>query len=241
MYRDFFTNKWVIGGVAFLIVLSVACVLWYRYDTAADRKAAAETAELLRQWAAKKADPDDKTEQAADASVDSTTPVTEKPISSTTDEYAKDTIPSETHANLAKQTRETKNAEEVRVSPHGFGPYPEIPKGAPVNPFTGRERRNMELLMRVVIKKWNEGERFTGASFQGGEVYLNYPNTVYVRYGEPVENEDGTFTRPIISAGGSNSAFISEYQMRTGQIPSDLRVLEYEKNGIDPYEYLDLP
>ncbi|MDE0482911.1 MAG: hypothetical protein OXI67_10060 [Candidatus Poribacteria bacterium] len=49
MFRDFLTNKWVLGGVGFLIVLSIACVLWYQHDTAPYRKAAAEAEELLRQ------------------------------------------------------------------------------------------------------------------------------------------------------------------------------------------------
>ena len=34
MLRDVLTNKWVLGGVGFLILLSVACVLWYQHDIA---------------------------------------------------------------------------------------------------------------------------------------------------------------------------------------------------------------
>ena len=49
MYRDILTNKWVLGGVGFLILLSVACVLWYQHDIADEKKAAAETEKLLRQ------------------------------------------------------------------------------------------------------------------------------------------------------------------------------------------------
>ena len=48
MYRDILTNKWVLGGVGFLIVFGVGCVLWYQHETADERKAAAAE-ELLRQ------------------------------------------------------------------------------------------------------------------------------------------------------------------------------------------------
>ena len=40
MFRDILTNKWVLGGIGFLIVLSIACLLWYQHDTADMRKAA---------------------------------------------------------------------------------------------------------------------------------------------------------------------------------------------------------
>lgn len=49
MYSDIFTNKWVLGGVGFLIVLSVACVLWYQHDVADDRQQAAETQKIEKQ------------------------------------------------------------------------------------------------------------------------------------------------------------------------------------------------
>ena len=77
MFRDTITNKWFLGGVAFLIVFTVACVFWYRYDTAPDRRDAAETAELLHQWAAKKVDTDG---EAVDTPAESNTPTAEKSI-----------------------------------------------------------------------------------------------------------------------------------------------------------------
>ena len=39
MYRDILTNRWVLGGVGFLILLSIACVLWYQHDIADEKKA----------------------------------------------------------------------------------------------------------------------------------------------------------------------------------------------------------
>jgi len=41
MYRDFLTDKWVLGGVGFLIAVAVGCYFWYQHDIAPDRKAAA--------------------------------------------------------------------------------------------------------------------------------------------------------------------------------------------------------
>ncbi|MYB65045.1 hypothetical protein F4X73_10175, partial [Candidatus Poribacteria bacterium] len=225
MYRDFFTNKWIIGCLALLIVVSVGCLIWYRYETAKHRKALDEATEYARQWE------NNRKSHFNTTSKEGAGPTLEKSLTTTAVDVHDDSPLGETGPDLTKQPKELENTETVRVSPHGFGPYPEIPEGAPVNPFTGREQLRMEILMRVVIKKWNEGERFTGASFSGGKVYLNYPNTVYVKYGEPVKNQDGIVTRPIISAGGSNSAFISEKQMRAGYIPDGLRALEFDKNG----------
>lgn len=242
MLRAIVVNKWVLAGIVLLIVLSVGCVFWYRYDTEADRRDAVETDKTVKEWeATQKAEANGKVGYATDVSVESTMPTTETLITDTSYPVRKTATSTNKVTDPDITSKSETEIADVSTSPHGFGPYPKIPEGAPVNPFTGRESKINELLMRVIIEKWNEGERFTGASFHGGRLYLNYPNTVYVQYGEPIENEDGTVTRPITSAGGSNSVFISEYQMRTGQIPSNLRVLEYDKSGIDPYEYLELP
>ncbi|RKU18791.1 hypothetical protein C6501_02050 [Candidatus Poribacteria bacterium] len=82
MPRSFYT-KWIIVGFVLLIIVAGACYLWYQYDTAPDRKAAADAEELLRQSeiAKKVSGTDSKTEQAADkASAESNTPTAEKPI-----------------------------------------------------------------------------------------------------------------------------------------------------------------
>ena len=47
MFREIVFNKWILGAIAFLIVLGIACVLWYHYDTAPYKRDAAEIAELL--------------------------------------------------------------------------------------------------------------------------------------------------------------------------------------------------
>ncbi len=57
----------------------------------------------------------------------------------------------------------TANNEEVRLSPHGLGPYPEIPPGyrAP-NIFDRPLSKDHELMMRVDVKLWKQGIRTEG-------------------------------------------------------------------------------
>ena len=147
-------------------------------------------------------------------------------------------------------------AEEVPVSPYGFGPYPEVPADYPFTPFWLRYQKDpeiydakytidrlkgKELLSRIMVKAWTQGIRdFTGGSFEAttGKYYLHLPNTIYVEYDEPYENEDGTFTRPFAVVTSGNISLTPE-QMQRGIAPPGVRVIE--GGSYDPYEYLDLP
>ncbi len=136
---------------------------------------------------------------------------------------------------------------EVPLSPFGFGPYPEVPDDYPVSPTWEREgydtfsqdsQRELELLDRVLIKLWKQGERGYGGggSTSDGKVYPHYKNTAYVRY------ETTAFGRRYISRYKGDPAIrISPEQLRTGELPSYIRVLDYDSEGINPYTYLDLP
>ena len=143
-------------------------------------------------------------------------------------------------------TVETVETGDVPVSAFGFGPFPEVPEGmvdVAGNPFEPEWRegdypdykfsREFELIDRVKIKKWKEGDRdVVGASFQYNKVYLNYPNTVYVWY----TDEDGEET----SLDTSGPVSISIEQIQSGNIPPGIRVIDGETGGIDPFEYLGL-
>ena len=141
-------------------------------------------------------------------------------------------------------------AEDVPVSPFGFGPYPEVPDGlrASLNYLASWEEddwpnfpdaRKFELMDRVLIKLWNEGDQsWEGAGTRGDKLYPTYPNTIYVWYGEAVRNPDGTFTTPFVEVDGMT---LSQEQLRLGQAPPGVTVLDGETEGIDMYEYLNLP
>ncbi len=236
MYRDIITNKWTISVLGFLVMFGILCYFWYKPVSQRYKQTMSSATDFLHQLEKKRKNAG----SVDDASV--------KDITHTDGEQSTETLVPKKESSGSveiKRDREGKQlventTENMRVSPHGFGPYPEIPKGAPVNPFIGSESKNKELLKRVVIKKWNEGVRFKGASIVDGIVYLNYPDTVYVQYGDPIKNIDGTITRPITRVRGAKSAFISEKQMRAGEIPAGIKVLEIGKDGIDAYTYLNL-
>ena len=239
MTRDITPIKWIIGAIALLIIVAGACYFWYQHSLADERKAAADALKLLRQReATQKADTENEVEQVADViSAQSTTPNAEKPITNPTALANTEDGVSGKPQNVAVEMSLSENTEPVRVSPHGFGPYPEIPEGAPIAEFHESDDVEMELLLRVSVKAWNEGKRFLGSSTDNGKVYLHYPNTVYVEY-RTVINWDGTFRKRFTSALSGN-IHLTPQQMRDGKVPPGIRVLELDKEGINPYEYLD--
>ena len=141
---------------------------------------------------------------------------------------------------------------EVSVSPFGFGPYPEVPAeytarhGKTVWQYPGSlpqyNQANIELIHRVMIALWNEGDtRFISATLKDGKIYVNYPNTMYVRYAVH-KSPDGTVHRRITSwsAGEENQAAID--QILVGEIPTGVTLIDMDSEdvGIDPYTFLGL-
>ncbi len=93
-----------------------------------------------------------------------------------------------------------------------------------------------------MIALWNEGDtRFTGATFENGKVYLQYPNTMYVRYTVD-EGSDGTVRRYITrwSSGEHNQPAIDQILER--KIPTGVTLIDLDSEdvGIDPYTFLGL-
>ena len=265
MIRDIFTNKWILGGIAFLIIIAGGCLLRYQYTIARYEKEAAETAEFARQW---EKDQQGKQERSTDpetaspqAPADSDTPTAEKQSTTVT----KDTEPAQ--AQNETETAETET--EVKVSPYGFGPYPEVPEGftknvgipiwmyidrfGPIHPDYikhGFDIRAQELIGRVLIKVWQddpESRRYMEGGFhRNGKVYVNYSNRAYVRY-KTIDLPDGTTSRVITSwTAGSLKAPspdpVNPFQSNDDQIPGGIELINLDKEdpGVDPYSFLGL-
>ena len=197
MIRDIFTNKWIIGAAFGLLIVAAGCYWYYQHTTAADKQAAEQTDKLLQQWEADKAKPPTTADKKSTQSpAEGTTSTAEKPITEITPDTDKTEL-SQAQTDSDTQTAETA---EVRVSPFGFGPYPEVPADFPYPavwdvPYTGpydeSAQRQDELLCRVAIKLWTQGiVSYGGVMGEDGLVYPNLKDTVYVEwaYWGPFDN-----------------------------------------------------
>ena len=144
-------------------------------------------------------------------------------------------------------------AEDVPVSPHGFGPYPEIPADYPHleswDQIADDEDPEWELMARVMIKLWKQGENVIAASMENGLVYPTFTDTLYIKWDE-FSGPDGP-VRYISEVTGDPEAAMrleditenrDEYEsLSEADLPSDITFVPYSEGGINPYTFLDLP
>lgn len=131
------------------------------------------------------------------------------------------------------------------ISPYGFGPYPESPKGyAPIT--WPRDDPDDELMIRVEIKLLTEGVPVEGAAMGDGLVYPIIKGIRYVKWGEISYGrrylrrslgypDDGDYMRAIAEEKRKHRDSVS-----VSDFPG-IQLIPYEQGGIDPYTFLDLP
>ena len=134
-------------------------------------------------------------------------------------------------------------AEEVPVSPYGFGPYPEVPAEMPADTFPS-PTANHELIARVRIKLIDEGINARGVNMENGWAYPVIPGIAYVKWKE-YERPDGTvrYISDMIAhpSDGFRIAAIREKKGRAfteAEIPSDIKLMSFEEGAIDPYSWI---
>ena len=255
MLRDLFSNKFIIGGLIFVVLVIAGTQLYSWHVRRIDETKLARTAREVQHLAN---DKEAHTEQ--DAGVPTgTQPLRETQIPLETDntqmvsedtnalttEDADDIDLSDAFLSDDVTIKDEEETVKVPVSPFGFGPYPEVPADYPSRPtwerdgydtFSKDTQRELELLDRVLIELWKQGERgFRGGSTHDGKVYPHYKDTAYVRYATTQSGQ-----RYIARYKGDPSIRLSREQLRTGNLPSHLRVLDLDSGGIDPYQFLNL-
>ena len=244
MYRNILRNRWFLGSIGYLIVLAVACLLWYQYDTADERIVVSGVEETLRQSeiSEKVSDMDSDVEPAADVPIEINTLTGKKPKTKIKDEFEKDTTTEKNSVNPIQQTEGFDK--EVRVSSYGFGPYPDLPPGFP-DTYWNNISKEHELIARVWFKLRKEGVDVVGGAMQNGLVYPSIPETIYVEW-DYVGVEK--YVRRI--AGNPKTvAYIRNLQnpedplrqrLTEKDIPPGVTVKTFPDGGIDPYHYLNL-
>ncbi|MXV78509.1 hypothetical protein F4001_09155 [Candidatus Poribacteria bacterium] len=158
-----------------------------------------------------------------------------------------------------EQTAMPLATDEVRVSKFGFGPYPELPADFPYQDLFDAstldnvhdpDNPNYELMYRVRVKLWKQGVRDVlgmSTSRRTGLFYPSIPGTIYVEwvprwtvfgqeFGRKIRSVKGNPDDMEVLRDGSEDG----RPLLESDIPSHLKVLDMSE-GIDPYDFLDLP
>ena len=233
MSREILTNRWFLGGCGFLIAFGIACYFWYQHELAPYKQQAAEAQQQLE--ASRKAKDASHTDSIITESAHETTDNTEKVVEDINDSNSQNVVSIE------------KTEADVPVSPHGFGPYLEIPEGFGHVTWS-RRSRNSELAMRVRIKLFSQGIDVRGATMEYGKIYPTIKGILYVKWDIDNDGEKYICERLSTAEDGDRLSAIREAKFNRGEddslteadIPSDIKIVPYEEGGIDPYEFLGL-
>ena len=251
MLCDILRNKGVLLCLFFCILMVGGSFFYRWHENRAIQDADAKHQQFLQQLETKK---ETRTAQDVGVPTDTEVPRQAETMPLETNDTPEgvagtDTPPmeSEAHTDSVDGFKSTATGDEdsadVPVSPYGFGPYPELPAGWPIDETWPCISADHELMARVEIKLAHQGVDVIGSIMENGLVYPMILGTVYVKWAD-------NGRRKYISdmSGGPDAcdrirAIEEERGVRftEADIPSDIKVLSYEEGGIHPYTFLDLP
>ena len=255
MLRDLLSSRWFQGGIVFFVLCVGGSLLysWHVQRTTESefgKRPQPVVSPLKNKTETNTAPVDFQTERVVNTPEENT----DTPMS---DETEAETIDETEFADLADafladdMATEEAPAEEVAVSPFGFGPYPEVPAdyfGVPIwkqNPdkisdFPNGAVENIELIDRVLVKLWQQGDRgIIGGSTHNGKVYPHYDNIIYVEWKDKMlPNGDHYLSVSSMLTGAEEGPTIED--IITGNISSNFTVIDYDDAGFDPYQFLNL-
>lgn len=252
MLRNLLSSRWFQRGLVFFVLVVGGSLLYSWHVQRTTESDMARHDRFLRGTKQQKATRPTKT---VNVPTENETPGLVDTPAENTDTQMPDTteaLPNETdNLDIADaflpddMVSEEAPAEDVPVSPYGFGPYPEVPADYPnammptwVN-NTESMSRDHELMHRVLIKLWDQGDKsISGAFMASGLVYPLYPNTAYVEYRD-INMPDGTVRRIIKSADGPLGT-TPIVKNGFSVLPDGVKAIDRKDAGINPYNFLDL-
>ena len=261
MFRDLLSSRMIQVGLVFFLIVVGGSLL---YSWHVHRTTEAEFAKrpqpvvspLKNKTETNTAPVDFQTEGVVNTPEENTdTPMSDATEADTIDETEFADMADAFLPDDASETDEEEPAEApYGVSPFGFGSYPDVPADfrIPLSWNLPEEtwakwdediQIQMELMGRVFIKLWNQGHTdLGGGTFENGLVLPLYPRTAYVLYEEEWAEEDfgDSHTTTVQILADSSVSEKEKEQIRTGETPSGIRILDYKLDGINPYTFLDI-
>ena len=242
MLRDIFSNKGVLAGLLFCIIIVAGSLLYSWHVERGIKEKEARTQRFLQQLETPKNAR--ITPQTKGIDIDTVEPM----VAPVATDNSHETMSEETDAEsidtadvfLPDDTVSEEEPADVPVLPFGFGPYPELPpewEGA-FPPVSVKH----ELMVRVAVKLREQGVDVEGTPMEDGLVYPVIKGIRYIEWAETGEGvkyiarssghpADGRRIRAIRDARGDD--------FTEADIPSDIKQVSYSE-GIDPYEFLGL-
>ena len=246
-----FRSRWVVGALILALLIVTGSYFggqwWYSRDDFHH-----ESTEVEDKKRSSKADTSAPAVDAPTPAVDAATPADEPlaPVDESPAPVDESSVPVDSSPQTTEADGELDSTDPEKVSPFGFGPYPEVPASFPNDVIWSdalknlRERwsderlKNLELMHRVLIKLWTQGYRASSATMDDGKMYPLFPNTVYVRWEEYVE-DDGTISREATRIKGPGDIPDSVLDaLGDGIVPPGIKIPSLDEDWIDPYEFL---
>lgn len=249
MLRDLLSSRWFQGGLAFFLFCVGVSLLysWHvrrttenelersnRFSRGTEQQKATRPAEKV---IAPTENESPGLLNTPDENTDALVPEVTEALPNEDDDFAEAFLPEDF-------VSEEEIAEEVAISPYGFGPYPELPEGWPADQIWPCISAEHELMTRVMVKLAHQGTITNGSIMENGLVYPTYPDAVYIRWAYKKKN--GALYIADVSGDEAAVDRISVIEETRGDtfkkadIPPDIKVLSFEEDGIDPYTFLNL-
>lgn len=256
MFRYVFSSRVTLAALAFFVLVVGGSLLYYWHTLHTTENEMQRHDQFLQGLENRESKPDTSTGQATPIesavstkqgtdTADATNTVQVQAKTSTNTSQNK-SLSEVSVSNIEGEILAEEDKAEIRVSPHGFGPYPEIPPDFPVQDiFRDPRSASSELRDRVYVKLWKQGVRPDGITirYDSGLVYPVVRGTVYLkwrvlssgkRYVGRISGHPATVSSLRESSSGRLGMIFEE------DIPPGIEVLDYSE-GINPYEFLDLP
>ena len=249
-----FRSRWVVGALILALLIVTGSYFggqwWYSRDDFHH-----ESTEVEDKKRSSKADTSAPAVDAPTPEVDAATPADEPlaPVDESPAPVDESSVPVDSSPQMAEADGELDSKDSAKVSPFGFGPYPEVPEG--YGPVTWpRSSPGHELMVRVQVKLWKQGINVVGLRRDGrtGLIYPNIPGVVYIEWAENPQ-PDGSVLRYAARCSGppetvqairnqahNNKGLPFPSLITESDIPAGIQVISLPEGGIDPYEFLEL-